>query len=144
MLTKVLVLKFTHISIDLGTILQSLFSHKTLFSPPLPDFKVEAINNISIGVVSKIILSFDKRWWSDEDVFFGFMWSKEDKEQVPQEESWTTRVACANSAMGSDNVLVLWANGATARHVRFYLEVKRKVKVYSKLPIFMPRLPQQS
>ncbi|XP_073966384.1 spermine oxidase-like [Choristoneura fumiferana] len=92
--------------------------HSTLFSPPLPKDKQIAIDKISIGVMDKIILSFDTPWWPTQGVsFFGFIWRGEDKKKVGEEHYWTTRIFGASRPMGSRNCLTMWTSGDVAKQV---------------------------
>ncbi|CAK1592509.1 unnamed protein product [Parnassius mnemosyne] len=102
--------------------------HMTLFTPPLPREKVNAINSMTMGVMDKIIFSFDKPWWPVSHTFFAFMWKGEDKRKVAKEDFWTTKIFSASTPMGSGNTLTLWTSGETGKWVETIPEevVKRK------------------
>ena len=38
-------------------------THRDLFRPSLPDWKVDAINKIGVGTVGKLYLMFDSAFW---------------------------------------------------------------------------------
>lgn len=46
------------------------------FDPPLPAKKQDAIDNIGIGSINKVIMIFEKRFWSENN-FFGRINDKE-------------------------------------------------------------------
>ncbi|CAK1554250.1 unnamed protein product [Leptosia nina] len=102
--------------------------HKTLFNPGLPQEKIKAIENTSIGVMDKIIFKFEEPWWPKQCLFFAFLWKPEDKERVPKEDYWTTRIFAASNPMGSRNALTLWTSGDVAKMLETLPEnlVKRK------------------
>ncbi|XP_048002760.1 spermine oxidase-like isoform X2 [Leguminivora glycinivorella] len=111
--------------------------HTTLFSPPLPQDKQTAIEKISIGVMDKIILSFDKIWWPLHTSFFGFIWKGEDKRKLGKEDYWTTRIYGASRPMGSSNSLTLWTSGNVAKEVEVMPEEIVKTKCVELLQKFI-------
>ncbi|CAH0688088.1 unnamed protein product [Chilo suppressalis] len=82
--------------------------HATLFSLPLPKDKVDAINNIKMGVESKIMFRYPNRWWGDNG-FFAFLWRTEDKSGT--EDVWVKKIPAVSTPMGASNVLTLWLTG---------------------------------
>ena len=55
--------QYVVIALPLG-VLKS--SHKTMFSPPLPQQKIESIKHLHFGVMDKIFLSFDQIFWDSD------------------------------------------------------------------------------
>lgn len=54
-------------------------NYKTLFTPELPQWKINAIDNIGYGTLEKIFLEFEKPFWpTDKNVWvsWDFLWSK--------------------------------------------------------------------
>lgn len=96
-----------------------IFRYKSLFNPGLPQEKIKAIKNTSIGVMDKIIFKFDKPWWPKQGTFFGFLQKTEDNQKVPKEDYWITRIFAASNPMGSRNALTMWTSGEVAKMVRF-------------------------
>lgn len=41
-----------------------------VFHPPLPDWKVEAVESMKMGTYTKIFLQFDRKWWDGSEVSF--------------------------------------------------------------------------
>ncbi|XP_063372062.1 spermine oxidase-like [Cydia amplana] len=111
--------------------------HTTLFSPPLSKEKQTAIDKISIGVMDKIILSFDEIWWPHHTSFFGFIWKGDDKRKVGKDDYWTTRIYGASRPMGSSNSLTLWTSGKVAKEVETLPEEIVKTKCVELLQKFI-------
>ncbi|XP_049884223.1 spermine oxidase-like [Pectinophora gossypiella] len=111
--------------------------HTNLFKPKLPEVKINAIERISIGVMDKILLSFDEVWWPLDSAFVGFLWRGEDKKKVPKESFWTTRIFAASRPMGSKNVLTFWTSGEIGKLVEILPEDKVKRECRQLLQKFM-------
>lgn len=60
------------------------YNHKTLFSPPLPEDKQIAIENIGLDAIVDVSFYFPERWWPHDDDFRGFyfVWDEEDANDV--------------------------------------------------------------
>ncbi|KAL0808802.1 hypothetical protein ABMA28_012480 [Loxostege sticticalis] len=101
--------------------------HTALFSPPLPQNKVDAIATLTMGLLGKIILLFPDPWWPKDHSFYGFLWRPEDKKNVT-EDTWAFRLIAASNPMGCKNALTMWTNGEVGRLVETLPEdvVKRK------------------
>lgn len=55
--------------------------HGTLFTPQLPPWKVQAIDNSEYGSLEKIFLEFDRPFWFEIDnnfAQFSILWTPED------------------------------------------------------------------
>ncbi|XP_061727427.1 LOW QUALITY PROTEIN: spermine oxidase-like [Cydia pomonella] len=111
--------------------------HTTLFSPPLSKEKQTAIDKISIGVMDKVILSFDEIWWPHHTSFFGFIWKGDDKRKLGKDDYWTTRIYGASRPMGSSNSLTLWTSGNVAKQVETLPEETVKTKCVELLQKFI-------
>lgn len=53
--------------------------HSTLFTPPLPDNKISAIENSEYGSLEKIFLEFTEPFWDISDDFsqYSILWTQE-------------------------------------------------------------------
>ncbi|XP_052748335.1 possible lysine-specific histone demethylase 1-like [Galleria mellonella] len=91
-------------------------THETLFSPELDQDRRAIINNISMGLLHKIILRFPHVWWPERQHFI-FIWSKEDASNLAEDEQWLDDVEGITSPMGTSNAITLWLSGDTARLV---------------------------
>ncbi|CAG4939063.1 unnamed protein product [Parnassius apollo] len=111
--------------------------HMTLFTPSLPSEKVNAISRLTVGLLDKIIISFDKPWWPVSQNLFVFLWKGEDKKKVDKEDLWTTKIYAASTDMGASNTLTLWTSGDTAKWVETIPEEIVKRKAFELLQKFL-------
>ncbi|CAB3258118.1 unnamed protein product [Arctia plantaginis] len=96
------------VTVSLGVLKES---YETLFAPQLPSSKVESIDNITIGVVGKIILDFEKIWWDTSSGLHGFLWSDEAAKEISYEDRWMRRIEGFELKMGSNTSICLWTAG---------------------------------
>ncbi|XP_041983995.1 probable polyamine oxidase 5 [Aricia agestis] len=110
--------------------------YSQLFSPLLPQEKIDMIQTIPIGVMDKVILKFDQPWWkSIPYTFMFFLWKGQDKKQVSDEDYWTTRIFGCSTPMGSKNALTLWTSGDVGKLVETLPEdvvIKKSVALLRK------------
>lgn len=86
-------------------------TYKSLFNPPLPTDKIQAIENIGFGAVAKIVLHFPKRWWNNDDDWI-LMWTPEDKNKLTKEKlDWLTALTGKLPARNNPNVIIFWFCG---------------------------------
>lgn len=71
---------------------------------------------MSIGVMDKIILSFDKQWLPSGR-FFSFLWNGEDRRRVVEEDYWTTKIFGCSTPMGAKKALTFWTSGEVGKMV---------------------------
>ncbi|XP_072946802.1 peroxisomal N(1)-acetyl-spermine/spermidine oxidase-like [Epargyreus clarus] len=119
------------VTVSLGVLKER---HASLFSPPLPEDKIEAINTISMGLLDKIVLSFDKAWWSRNMAFY---WTVEDKKKLPEEDKWMGQIAEASTSCGTSNTITLWTYGESGKLIETLPEEVVKTKVVELLQRFM-------
>ncbi|CAL8331482.1 unnamed protein product [Lota lota] len=60
--------------------------HEALFSPPLPEEKVLAIEKLGISTTNKIFLEYAQPFWSPECNSIQLVWEEEEEEVVVKEE----------------------------------------------------------
>lgn len=113
------------VTVSLGVLKER---HTTLFLPSLPQEKIQIIEKMSIGVMDKVILSFDKQWLPS-GTFFSFLWKGEDRRKVREEDYWTTKIFGCSTPMGAKKALTFWTSGDVGKMVETLPEdvVKRKV-----------------
>ncbi|XP_026325696.1 spermine oxidase-like [Hyposmocoma kahamanoa] len=121
------------VTISLGVLKER---YTTLFSPELPQKKITAIDKLTMGVLDKIIVSFEKRWWGDALLDFFLLWRPEDLKDLPKDD-WITKIGGISMPMGSNNTLTLWLNGDVAKLVETLPEEDVKSKVVELLRRFM-------
>lgn len=70
--------------------------YHTLFTPPLPAKKINAIEHTGFGTLGKIFLEFEEPFWPSDVETWGayfFLWKQEDRESVAgTEREWVTDI----------------------------------------------------
>ncbi|KAJ2950551.1 hypothetical protein O0L34_g8797 [Tuta absoluta] len=122
------------VTVSLGVLKER---HQNLFLPSLPQYKVTAIEKLQMGVIGKIIFSFENTWWPQKDFYYGFLWKDDDLKTVPEEDYWTTTINGAGTPMGSSNTITMWTVGNTAKQVEVMPEEIVKTKAMGVLRRFL-------
>ncbi|CAG9577546.1 unnamed protein product [Danaus chrysippus] len=118
------------VTVSLGVLKER---HQELFSPPLPEDKIRVINMMSIGVIGKLILSFNEKWWTEKPVYI-FQWLESDKER---HEKWQVGLKSLSAPMGSNNALTFWTAGDAAKTIETLPEDVVKAKSMEVVRMFM-------
>lgn len=102
--------------------------YKTLFTPALPKEKEDAINNISFGICSKVILRFSENWWGG-DHGIAFIWKGDDRKKLSEEDLWMTGNDGIFPPMSVNDTLTTWFCGERAKKVEAMPndELQRKI-----------------
>lgn len=107
-------------------------SHRSIFSPCLPETKIAAITNIGFGIVDKIFLEFDEPFWQTQDfsdVNFNVLWmdglnyqgrcySKGYATSLAEDElgeTWFRYIVRFCCVLNHDKVLCAWIVGEGAK-----------------------------
>ncbi|XP_014295470.1 uncharacterized protein LOC103569609 [Microplitis demolitor] len=101
-------------------------NHNKLFSPPLPEKKLNAIKNLSFGRVAKIIVYYENPWWLDDPVYVrAFYWTEEDKKQIEDDppKKWMLGVSLGMRVEHRPKLLLFWVTGRYVRHMELTPEV---------------------
>lgn len=77
-----------------------------------------------MGVMDKVMLSFNEPWWPQDVTWLGFLWKGADLAKVDKEDYWTTRIFAVSHPLGSGNVLTLWTSGEVAKLVSISTNAK--------------------
>ena len=75
-----------------------------LFNPQLPDFKTEAIENISMGTVNKMLIEFDDAVLPDGVRRLELIWDMEGVDTSDMNNNWYKKIGSFESIQ--DNVLI--------------------------------------
>ncbi len=90
--------------------------YKTLFTPPVPKTKQDAIEGLSFGTMDKIVLEYDKPFWPYGWPGFAMIWTQEDiKEIIKTDFSWVKDIAGFWPISYQPNLLYAFTSGPTAR-----------------------------
>ncbi|RAK74252.1 putative lysine-specific histone demethylase Aof2 [Aspergillus fijiensis CBS 313.89] len=64
-----------------------VLKHRSIqFSPPLPEWKLGAIDRLGFGVMNKVILVFDQPFWDTERDMFGLLREPQNRDSMRQED----------------------------------------------------------
>ncbi|XP_059608522.1 spermine oxidase-like [Phlebotomus argentipes] len=92
-------------------------NYHTMFTPPLPPVKRNAIEGLSIGSVDKIFVEFEEPFWARKWLGFALLWHKADLEELRKSEmmDWLEDVFGFYVVDYQPNVLCGWISGVKAR-----------------------------
>ncbi|CAG9854376.1 unnamed protein product [Phyllotreta striolata] len=96
------------LTVSLGVLKEQL---KTLFSPPLPEYKTKAINSIGYGYADKIFMKYDRPFWVPPNGNFRLAWSRE---ELSNRTDWTKGLSSIQEVDGSENTLCGLISGPEA------------------------------
>lgn len=110
------------ITVSLGVLKEN---YKIWFTPELPAYKINAIENLTLGTVNKIILKFPEKWWPDDISSFSFLWkgtdtSKSDVNNIEPKLnglSWAEYIFGAFVLDSHPKVLLIWMVGELATEI---------------------------
>lgn len=93
-------------------------SHKQLFTPQLPQIKINAIEGLSFGTVDKIFLQFEKPFWRDDWAGFSLLWTQKDSEEIRKTTwAWLEDIFGFYKVDYQLNILCGWIGGPSARRM---------------------------
>ncbi|XP_010433074.1 PREDICTED: probable polyamine oxidase 5 [Camelina sativa] len=99
------------VTVSLGVLKAGIESDEELFSPPLPDFKSDAIKRLGYGVVNKLFVEMSQRHFPSLQLVF----DREDSEfrfvKIPW---WMRRTATISPIHSNSKVLLSWFAGKEA------------------------------
>ncbi|XP_029460833.1 spermine oxidase-like [Rhinatrema bivittatum] len=108
------------ITVSLGCLKERALS---MFEPPLPQEKLEAIVKLGFGTVSKIFLEFEERFWPEDCVGIQLLWDKGpenkdvynvSKQNEGWKKEWFKKIGGFDMVAHHDNVLCGWITGRAA------------------------------
>lgn len=88
-----------------------------MFSPPLPNTKVNSILGLTLGTVDKIFVMFEKPWWDETFKWVGFVWKGDDRSVFSGSDAWLLEIFGINTSEHNPNILCGWLSGSAARHM---------------------------
>lgn len=101
-------------TIPLGVLKET---HQTLFDPPLPDYKTEAINRLLFGTVDKILLEYDRPFLNPNITEVLLLWEDSacaDKE-TDLKDTWYKKIYSFSKL--SETLLLGWVSGKEAEYM---------------------------
>ncbi|XP_019641915.1 PREDICTED: spermine oxidase-like isoform X1 [Branchiostoma belcheri] len=89
-------------------------NHSTLFEPPLPQCKVDAISSLGFGTVDKIFLRFPSPPLEEPFSCIQLLWDEDKERQKEVEETWFKQITGFHTLEGHPEVLYAWIGGKAA------------------------------
>ncbi|KAK3885959.1 hypothetical protein Pcinc_009862 [Petrolisthes cinctipes] len=87
---------------------------KTMFDPPLPDYKLDSINRLCFGVVDKIYLEYERPFLNPDLSEVLCLWDPIDS-KVPVSERWFKKIYSFSKV--TDTLLLAWISGEEAKYM---------------------------
>ncbi|KAF5269352.1 hypothetical protein FQA39_LY08744 [Lamprigera yunnana] len=89
---------------------------KQLFEPPLPDYKIDAINRLLFGTVNKILLEYDRPFLNPNITEVLLLWDNSDLDNSGDlSETWYKKIYSFTKV--SDTLLLGWISGKEAEYM---------------------------
>ncbi|KAJ6636279.1 Peroxisomal N(1)-acetyl-spermine/spermidine oxidase [Pseudolycoriella hygida] len=103
------------VTVSLGFLKQN---YKTLFTPQLPEKKVNAIENTGFGTLGKIFLEFEEPFWPTVNwTAYFFLWKKEDRDKlIGTEREWLTDIPIFLRVDAQPNLISGFVAGEHMKH----------------------------
>ncbi|XP_057340413.1 uncharacterized protein LOC130677593 isoform X2 [Microplitis mediator] len=111
-------------------VLKKNYNH--LFSPSLPERKLNAIKNLSFGGVAKIILYYENPWWLNDPIYLrSIYWTEEDRKELEnnRHRKWMLGVSTAMRVEHKPKLLLIWVSGPYVREMELTPEELFKTQV---------------
>jgi len=108
-----------------------------MFSPKLPEFKKQAVDNLGYGLIDKVYLEYKSPWWSEKDTKLSLGWSLE---ELMDDMGWHTGISSLNVVPGSSHIIYFNVAGNQAKDLQGYsedeiaLEFTRFIRKYTRNP----------
>lgn len=99
-------------TVPLGVIKES---HKTLFEPHLPRYKLESIERLLFGTVDKIFLEYDRPFLNKDISEVMLIWDTSNINENDIEKNWYKKIYSFSKV--SETVLLGWISGAEAEYM---------------------------
>jgi len=112
-------------------------NHDTFFTPHLPPHKIEAIEKLGFGSVTKVIMRFEENLWKKCPVTLHLLRNEPGK--FGNYSAMVTRCHINHEVF-----MTLWLSGEDAINVERINEEKLKVELVEDLRKFIPKLPTPS
>ncbi|XP_055607205.1 spermine oxidase-like [Uranotaenia lowii] len=101
------------LTVSLGVLKQGA---QRMFNPKLPAIKMNAIEGIFFGTVNKIIMEFEKPFWTELGNSFNFLWNGDDLEALRASKyAWIEGASTAFKIDRQPNLLAIWMIGPEGR-----------------------------
>lgn len=102
------------VTIPLGVL---AYCHHTLFQPPLPHTKIDAMHSLSFGTVNKIFLYWSVPFWTKGRGGIKLAWSDEESAVQNYSLQWYKKIFAFDEVLDNNHVLVAWISGDEAMYI---------------------------
>jgi hypothetical protein len=113
---------FTSVTCSLGYL---KLHHNKLFKPPLPQNKMDAIENMGFGKVNKIFLYFEKPYWTKGKGGVKLAWNHTSNSF--EESQWYKSIFAFDEVLNNPKVLVAWVHGKAAEYMETLPENTKEI-----------------
>lgn len=90
-------------------------THKTLFEPELPQYKIESIEHLLFGTVDKIFLEYDRPFLNKDISEVMLVWDCIDDSNASIEKTWYKKIY--SFAKVTETLLLGWVSGKEAEYM---------------------------
>lgn len=113
--------------------------HLNLFEPHLPIVKQNSIDGMSIGVVDKIFIEFDKPFWTDRWEGFNMLWRPEELQAIRDDKKfdWLEDIFGFFTQNFQPNILCGWITGPNAKRMEELSDEDVTIGVVRLLKLFL-------
>ncbi len=89
--------------------------HEQMFQPPLPEWKVKAIDQTGPGANGKYFVEWDKPWRRANDHPILIAWTREEMESIRLPQDWTRGVLEISAEDPASSLMLVWVTGDCAQ-----------------------------
>lgn len=87
----------------------------TMFSPPLPQYKIDAINKLLFGTVDKIFLAYERPFLNPDISEVMLLWDKEPSDKDDLSQTWFRKIYSFSKV--TETLLLGWVSGREAEYM---------------------------
>ena len=97
------------VTVPLGVLKQQ---YQSLFTPNLEQRKIDVIDRMQTGRISKIFLEWSRPWWLSQGI--NLVWSKEEMDSRVLPDDWFKFIFNFVPVEGQPKLLLFWVAGAAS------------------------------
>lgn len=124
------------VTVSLGVLKNN---YKDWFEPQLPEVNRKAIENLSFGVVNKILLEYSQPWWPSNWTSSSLLFTEEDQINLSDDRRWLKNIAGVFRYDDQPNLLSIWIGGKSS----IEMETKTDKEVLKEMNILIPKVVEK-
>lgn len=121
------------VTVSLGVLKNN---HKELFEPKLPEVNVKAIENLSFGIVNKILLEYSQPWWPSNWTSANILCTDADEINFGEDSKWLKNMVGVFRYDDQPNLLSVWIGGKSS----IEMETKSNEEVLKQMNFIIPKV----